>query len=258
MAAPRTLYEKIVDAHTVKRIDANTVLLYCDAHFANEYTSPQAFAGLAARGRKALVPDAHLCVVDHIIPSDDVTPRVIYDEASLIQAQTLEKNCRENGIAAFYGANDPDQGVEHVLMDEQGLVRPGMVVICGDSHTTTHGALGALGFGIGTSEIEHILATQTLVYRTAGTMRVTITGELPAGSGAKDLALTVLKTISARGALGLVVEYTGSAVAALPMEGRMTLCNLTVEARARGALIIRTMAHTLTKKSRLTRPPWSR
>ena len=237
MAAPRTLYEKIVDAHTVKRIDANTVLLYCDAHFANEYTSPQAFAGLAARGRKALVPDAHLCVVDHIIPSDDVTPRVIYDEASLIQAQTLEKNCRENGIAAFYGANDPDQGVEHVLMDEQGLVRPGMVVICGDSHTTTHGALGALGFGIGTSEIEHILATQTLVYRTAGTMRVTITGELPAGSAAKDLALTVLKTISARGALGLVVEYTGSAVAALPMEGRMTLCNLTVEAGARGALI---------------------
>ena len=180
MAAPRTLYEKIVDAHTVKRIDANTVLLYCDAHFANEYTSPQAFAGLAARGRKALVPDAHLCVVDHIIPSDDVTPRVIYDEASLIQAKTLEKNCRENGIAAFYGANDPDQGVEHVLMDEQGLVRPGMVVICGDSHTTTHGALGALG---------------------------------------------------------LVVEYTGSAVAALPMEGRMTLCNLTVEAGARGALI---------------------
>ena len=237
MAAPRTLYEKIVDAHTVKRIDANTVLLYCDAHFANEYTSPQAFAGLAARGRKALVPDAHLCVVDHIIPSDDVTPRVIYDEASLIQAKTLEKNCRENGIAAFYGANDPDQGVEHVLMDEQGLVRPGMVVICGDSHTTTHGALGALGFGIGTSEIEHILATQTLVYRTAGTMRVTITGELPAGSTAKDLALTVLKTISARGALGLVVEYTGSAVAALPMEGRMTLCNLTVEAGARGALI---------------------
>ena len=237
MAAPRTLYEKIVDAHTVKRIDANTVLLYCDAHFANEYTSPQAFAGLAARGRKALVPDAHLCVVDHIIPSDDVTPRVIYDEASLIQAQTLEKNCRENGIAAFYGANDPDQGVEHVLMDEQGLVRPGMVVICGDSHTTTHGALGALGFGIGTSEIEHILATQTLVYRTAGTMRVTITGELPAGSAAKDLALTVLKTISARGALGLVVEYTGSAVAALPMEGRMTLCNMAIEAGARSGLV---------------------
>ncbi len=237
MTEALTLYEKIVRSHTVKRIDANTVLLYCDAHFANEYTSPQAFAGLAARGRTALVSDAHLCVVDHIIPSDDVTPRVIYDEASLIQAKTLEKNCKANGIVAFYGANDPDQGVEHVLMDEQGLVRPGMVVICGDSHTTTHGALGALGFGIGTSEIEHILATQTLVYRTAGAMRVVITGELPAGSTAKDLALTVLRKISARGALGMVVEYAGSAVEALPMEGRMTLCNLTVEAGARGALI---------------------
>ena len=237
MTEALTLYEKIVRAHTVKRIDDNTVLLYCDAHFANEYTSPQAFAGLAARHRKALVPDAHLCVVDHIIPSDDVNPRVIYDEASLVQAKTLEANCQKNGIAAFYGANDPDQGVEHVLMDEQGLVRPGMVVICGDSHTTTHGALGALGFGIGTSEIEHILATQTLVYRTAGAMRITITGTLPAGSTAKDLALTVLKTVSARGALGMVVEYAGTAVTALPMEGRMTLCNLTVEAGARGALI---------------------
>ena len=237
MTEALTLYEKIVRAHTVKRIDDNTVLLYCDAHFANEYTSPQAFAGLAARHRKALVPDAHLCVVDHIIPSDDVNPRVIYDEASLVQAKTLEANCQTNGIAAFYGANDPDQGVEHVLMDEQGLVRPGMVVICGDSHTTTHGALGALGFGIGTSEIEHILATQTLVYRTAGAMRITITGTLPAGSTAKDLALTVLKTVSARGALGMVVEYAGTAVTALPMEGRMTLCNLTVEAGARGALI---------------------
>ena len=237
MSKALTLYEKIVRAHTVKRIDKDSVLLYCDAHFANEYTSPQAFAGLTARGRKALVPDAHLCVVDHIIPSEDVTPRIIYDEASLIQAQTLGKNCKANGIDAFYGKDDPDQGVEHVLMDEQGLVRPGMVVICGDSHTTTHGALGALGFGIGTSEIEHILATQTLVYRTAGAMRITITGELHEGSSAKDLALTVLKTISARGALGMVVEYAGSAVSALAMEGRMTLCNLTVEAGARGALI---------------------
>ncbi len=237
MEKAQTLYEKILSAHTVKRIDEKTVLLYCDVHFANEYTSPQAFAGLKARGRKALSGDSHLCVVDHIIPSIDETPRRIYDEKSLIQAETLEANCKENGIAAFYGANDPDQGVEHVVMDEQGLVRPGMVVICGDSHTTTHGAFGALSFGIGTSEIEHILATQTLIYRVAKTMRITITGALPSNATPKDLALTVLRTISARGALGSVVEYTGSAVDALPLEGRMTLCNLTVEAGARGALI---------------------
>ena len=234
---PRTLCQKIIDAHTVKRIDDQTVLLYCDAHFANEYTSPQAFAGVRARGIPVAVPDAHLCVVDHIIPSEDVSPRVIHDHASLVQAETLEANCRHFGIDAFYGPNDPDQGVEHVLMDEQGLVRPGMVVICGDSHTTTHGALGALGFGIGTSEIEHILATQTLVYRLPGHMRIVIRGRLPETATAKDLALTVLRTISARGALGRVVEYAGEAVEALPMEGRFTLCNLTVEAGARGALI---------------------
>ncbi|MDO5530779.1 3-isopropylmalate dehydratase large subunit [Sutterella sp.] len=236
-ATPRTLAQKIIDTHTVKRIDAETVLLYCDTHFANEYTSPQAFAGMKARGVRAAVPDAHLCVVDHIIPSIDESPRLIRDAASLRQAETLKANCLENGIDAFYGPDDPDQGVEHVLMDEQGLVRPGMVVICGDSHTTTHGALGALGFGIGTSEIEHILATQTLVYRLPGFMRIEITGELPPGSTPKDLALTVLRTVSARGALGRVVEYCGSAVSALPVEGRMTLCNLTVEAGARGAVI---------------------
>lgn len=233
----RTLYRKILDKHVVRAIDANTVLLYVDLHFANEYTSPQAFAGLVERGVKAPVPDAHLCVVDHIIPSADVTPRVIADAASLRQAETLEANCRRNGIDAFYGVNDPHQGIEHVVVAEQGLVRPGMVVICGDSHTTTHGALGALGFGIGTSEIEHILATQTLVYRLAKTMLIRIDGVLPEGSTAKDLALTVLRTISARGALGHVVEYQGSAVDALSIEGRMTLCNLTVEAGARGALI---------------------
>ena len=139
----RTLYRKILDKHVVRAIDANTVLLYVHLHFANEYTSPQAFAGLVERGVKAPVPDAHLCVVDHIIPSADVTPRVIADAASLRQAETLEANCRRNGIDAFYGVNDPHQGIEHVVVAEQGLVRLGMVVICGDSHTMTHGALGA-------------------------------------------------------------------------------------------------------------------
>ena len=234
---PQTLYQKIVNAHTVKTIDANTVLLYCDIHFANEYTSPQAFAGLVERKINVLSPDSHLCVVDHIIPTHDESPRRIYDEASLIQAQTLENNCKRFGIAAFYGADSPSQGIEHVVMEEQGLVRPGMVVICGDSHTTTHGAIGALGFGIGTSEIEHILATQTLVYRLAGTMRITINGRLTGDATAKDLVLAVLRKISARGALGLVVEYDGEAVRALTVEERMTLCNLTVEAGARGAIV---------------------
>lgn len=184
-----------------------------------------------------LSPDSHLCVVDHIIPTHDESPRRIYDEASLIQAQTLESNCKRFGICAFYGPDSPFQGIEHVVMQEQGLVRPGMVVICGDSHTTTHGAIGALGFGIGTSEIEHILATQTLVYRLASTMRITIKGALKGAATAKDLALAVLRKISARGALGSVVEYAGETVEALSIEERMTLCNLTVEAGARGAIV---------------------
>lgn len=233
----RTLYEKLVDSHTVKVLDDNIVLLYCDIHFANEYTSPQAFSGLRHRGLGVLSPDSHLCVVDHVNPTDDIAPRRIYDVASLRQANNMEENCTRFGIAAFYGINSPWQGVEHVVMDEQGLVRPGMVVICGDSHTTTHGALGALGFGIGTSEIEHILATQTLVYRKAQPILIRIHGVLPEESTAKDLALTVLRTITARGALGSVIEYEGSAIDALPIEGRMTLCNLSVETGARGALI---------------------
>ena len=145
-----SLYEKIVQAHPVRRIDENTVLLYVDVHFANEYTSPQAFTGLRERGLKVLSPDSHLCVVDHIIPTHDEPVRRIVDRDSLIQAENLRANCRRFGIDAFYGPESPWQGIEHVVMDEQGLVRPGMVVICGDSHTTTHGALGALGFGIGT------------------------------------------------------------------------------------------------------------
>ena len=237
MTQARTLYQKIVDAHTVKTIDSDTVLLYCDAHFANEYTSPQAFAGVAARGLPVLSPDSHLCVVSHIIPTRDESPRRIYDAASLKQAETLEANCRRFGIKAFFGANDPDQGLEHVVMAERGLVRPGMVVICGDSHTTSHGALGALGFGVGTSEIEHILATETLVYRLASPMKITIRGKLAYGATAKDLALYVLRKISAGGALGCVVEYEGEAIGELSVEGRITLCNLTVEAGARGALV---------------------
>lgn len=237
MSIARTLYQKIVDAHTVRQLDGESVLLYVDAHFANEYTSPQAFSGVRERGCGVFSPASHLCVVDHIIPSADVSPRVIHNAASALQASNLAKNCRDFGIEAFYGPNDPAQGIEHVLMDEQGIVRPGMTVICGDSHTTTHGALGALAFGIGTSEIEHILATQTLVYRLASPMLVRIDGRLQKGVTAKDLVLAVLRRISARGALGCIVEYQGEAIDALSVEERMTLCNLTVEAGARGALI---------------------
>lgn len=237
MSSPKTLFEKILGTHTVKRLDNDNVLLYVDAHFANEYTSPQAFTGVRERGCGVFSPQSHLCVVDHIIPSTPVIPRVIHDPSSALQASNLEKNCKDFGIKAFYGTNDPNQGVEHVLMDEQGIVRPGMVVICGDSHTTTHGALGALAFGIGTSEIEHVLATSTLVYRVPKKMLIRINGTLPQGSTAKDLALSVLRKISARGALGHIVEYQGSAVEQLSVEGRMTLCNLTVEAGSRGALI---------------------
>lgn len=237
MSIARTLYQKIVDAHTVRQLDGESVLLYVDAHFANEYTSPQAFSGVRERGCGVFSPVSHLCVVDHIIPSADVSPRVIHNAASALQASNLAKNCRDFGIEAFYGPNDPAQGIEHVLMDEQGIVRPGMTVICGDSHTTTHGALGALAFGIGTSEIEHILATQTLVYRLASPMLVRIDGRLQKGVTAKDLVLAVLRRISARGALGCIVEYQGEAIDALSVEERMTLCNLTVEAGARGALI---------------------
>ena len=237
MSKSKTLFEKILETHTIKTLDKDNVLLYVDAHFANEYTSPQAFSGVENRKCGVFSPDSHLCVVDHIIPSTPTTPRVIHDPASALQASNLEKNCQIFGIKAFYGTNDPYQGVEHVLMDEQGIVRPGMVVICGDSHTTTHGALGALAFGIGTSEIEHVLATSTLVYRVPKKMLVRINGTLPEGSTAKDMALTVLRTISARGALGHIVEYQGEAVDALTVEGRMTLCNLTVEAGSRGALI---------------------
>jgi 3-isopropylmalate/(R)-2-methylmalate dehydratase large subunit len=233
----KSLYEKIVQEHTVRQIDEGTVLLYADIHFANEYTSPQAFTGLKERGIGVFSPDSHLCVVDHIIPTHDEMPRRIVDQASLTQAENLRSNCARFGIEAFYGPESPHQGIEHVVVAEQGLVRPGMVVICGDSHTTTHGALGALGFGIGTSEIEHILATQTLVYRLARPARIRLSGRLKQGTSAKDLALAVLRRVTARGSLGCVVEYVGEAVDALSVEGRMTLCNLTVEQGARGAII---------------------
>lgn len=233
-----TLYEKLVSSHEVARIDDEHILLYVDLHIMNEYTSPQAFSGLAARGRQALRPGQQMAVVDHIIPTHPVPAalRVIPDEASSRQARNLKRNCDEQGIALF-DTTDPLQGIEHVIAPEHGMILPGMVVLCGDSHTTTYGALGALGFGIGTSEVEHILATQTLVYRVARNMRIRVDGRLPAGVSAKDLVIYVVHRIGAQGARGHAVEYCGSAIDGLSAEARMTLCNMTVEAGARAALI---------------------
>jgi 3-isopropylmalate/(R)-2-methylmalate dehydratase large subunit len=234
--SPRTLYQKLVDAHTVLRLDEQNVLLFCDLHLMNEYTSPQAFAGLVEQGRAVLMPGQNLAVVSHVIPTHPVTHRVIADPAPALQASNLHRNCQRFGIPIF-GTQDPLQGIEHVVAPEHGMIRPGMVVICGDSHTTTYGALGALGFGVGTTEVEHVLATQTLAYRVARTMRIQLDGKLSPGVTSKDLVLWVIGRIGAQGARGHVVEYGGSAIDALSIEARFTLCNMTVEAGARGALI---------------------
>ncbi len=234
--AIRTLYQKLVDSHTVAALDAENVLLYVDLHLMNEYTSPQAFAGLDAKGRAVRRPGQQVAVVSHIIPTHAERPRVIRDAASATQAVNLARNCERAGIRLF-GTHDPDQGIEHVVAPEHGFVRPGMAILCGDSHTTTYGALGALGFGIGTSEVEHVLATQTLVYRLARTMRITLDGALPYGTSAKDLVIWLVARIGAQGARGYAVEFAGSTLATLSAEARMTLCNMTVEAGARAALI---------------------
>jgi 3-isopropylmalate/(R)-2-methylmalate dehydratase large subunit len=233
---PRSLYRKLVDAHTVARLDEQNVLLFCDLHLMNEYTSPQAFAGLKEKQREVAMPGQNLAVVSHIIPTHAVTPRVIHEPASALQASKLKRNCARHGIALF-DTNDALQGIEHIVAPEHGMIRPGMVVICGDSHTTTYGALGALGFGIGTSEVEHVLATQTLVYRWAQDMRIRVEGRLPAGTTAKDLILMIISRIGAQGARGCAVEFCGSAIDGLSVEARFTLCNMAVEAGARGALI---------------------
>ncbi len=232
----KTLYKKLIDSHTVTALDAQNILLFCDLHLMNEYTSPQAFSGLREKGRGVPVPGQNVSVVSHIIPTHAQAVRVIHDPASALQASNLKRNCDRYGIPLF-DTNDPLQGIEHVISPEHGMIRPGMVVICGDSHTTTYGALGALGFGIGTSEVEHVLATQTLVYRIAQSMLIRVDGKLPAGATAKDLILMIIGAIGAQGARGFVVEYCGQAIDELSIEARFTLCNMTVEAGARGALI---------------------
>ncbi|TNF91438.1 MAG: 3-isopropylmalate dehydratase large subunit [Gammaproteobacteria bacterium] len=233
---PQTLYRKLVESHTVTELDEQNVLLFCDLHLMNEYTSPQAFAGLDERGRMVSMPGQNVATVSHIIPTRPDEHRVIQDPASALQASNLKRNCDHHGIPLF-DTNDALQGIEHIIAPEHGMIRPGMVVICGDSHTTTYGALGALGFGIGTSEVEHVLATQTLVYRLAQDMRISVDGKLPIGTTSKDLILMIISRIGAQGARGFVVEFCGSAIEDLSIEARFTLCNMAVEAGARGALI---------------------
>jgi len=234
----RTLYKKLVDSHTIARLDEQHVLLYADLHIMNEYTSPQAFSSLREKKRRVLRPQQQLAVVSHIIPTHPVSVanRIIVDPPSALQASNLKRNCRDFGIKLF-DTNHEEQGIEHIIAPEHGWIRPGMVVLCGDSHTTTYGALGALGFGVGTSEVEHILATQTLVYRLAQDMHIKVDGALPMGTSVKDLILLIIARIGAQGARGFAVEFSGSTIATLSAEARMTLCNMAVEAGARAALI---------------------
>ena len=236
----RTLYQRIVDAHTVRPLgDTGQILLYVDRQVLNEYTSPQAFAALHAQGRPVWRPGCTLAVVDHVnatTPVRNARTMVLQDADRARQVHTLANNCARHGIELF-DMLDTRQGIEHVVASEQGWVLPGMVMAAGDSHTTTHGAMGALGFGIGSSEIEHLLATQTLVYRPQKNMRVTVHGFLPSGITAKDVVLSLIAQIGADGAAGHVIEYTGDAVRAMGVEGRLTLCNMSVEAAARGAIV---------------------
>ena len=237
MTEPRTLFDKIWANHLVDTQEDGTCLIYIDRHLVHEVTSPQAFAGLRAAGRGVRRPDATIAVADHNIPTVPADRAgVIENEESRIQVETLERNVVEFGVP-YYPVNDVRQGIVHIIGPEQGMTQPGTTVVCGDSHTSTHGAFGALAFGIGTSEVEHVLATQTLIQRPARNMRVDIDGTLPPGCTAKDLILAVIGHIGTAGGTGHVIEYTGQAIRELSMEGRMTVCNMSIEAGARAGLI---------------------
>ncbi len=236
MSKPRTLYDKIFDAHLVHEADDGTCLIYIDRHMVHEVTSPQAFEGLRAAGRPVRRPDAVLAVADHNVPTTADRLQGIKDETSRIQVQTLEDNCAEFGIQ-YFKMDDARQGVVHIVGPEQGFTLPGNTIVCGDSHTSTHGAFGALAFGIGTSEVEHVLATQTLIQKRAKNMRVTVNGELAPGITAKDIVLAIIGKLGTAGGTGYVIEYTGDAIKNLSMEGRMTVCNMSIEAGARAGLI---------------------
>jgi 3-isopropylmalate/(R)-2-methylmalate dehydratase large subunit len=236
--AGKTLYDKIWDAHVVAQDPNGETVVYIDLHLIHEVTSPQAFAGLRAHHRPVRRPDLTLAVADHNVPTEGQGLGVgaVADPEARLQLQTLEKNVRANGIE-FFPMGDVRNGIVHVVGPEQGRTQPGMTIVCGDSHTSTHGAFGALAHGIGTSEVEHVLATQTLRQRKARNMRVIVNGQCAPGVGAKDIALAIIGEIGTAGGTHYVIEYAGEAVRALSMEGRMTLCNLTIEAGAKAGLV---------------------
>ncbi|MER9075677.1 3-isopropylmalate dehydratase large subunit [Mesorhizobium sp. M0904] len=236
MSAPRTLYDKIFDDHVVDRQDDGTCLLYIDRHLVHEVTSPQAFEGLRMTGRKVRHPEKTLAVVDHNVSTSPERKFGIKNEESRIQVEALAKNAKDFGIE-YYSEKDIRQGIVHIIGPEQGFTLPGMTIVCGDSHTSTHGAFGALAHGIGTSEVEHVLATQTLIQRKAKNMLVRVDGALPEGVTAKDIILAIIGEIGTAGGTGYVIEYAGEAIRALSMEGRMTICNMSIEAGARAGLI---------------------
>jgi 3-isopropylmalate/(R)-2-methylmalate dehydratase large subunit len=235
MKRPRTLFDKIWDSHLVDRQDDGTCLLYIDRHLVHEVTSPQAFEGLRLAGRKVRRPEATLAVADHNVPTTDRS-HGIADEESRIQVETLARNCADFGVP-YIPMDDARQGIVHIIGPEQGFTLPGTTIVCGDSHTATHGAFGALAFGIGTSEVEHVLATQTLIQKPAKNMRITVDGARPAGVTAKDVILAIIGRLGTAGGTGHVIEYAGPAIAELSMEGRMTVCNMSIEAGARAGLI---------------------
>lgn len=232
---PKTLFEKIWNDHLVHEQDDGTCTIYIDRHLVHEVTSPQAFEGLKLAGRDVHRPDATLAVVDHNVPTYDRS-QGIKEEDSRIQVETLERNAKEHNIT-YFGMTDKRQGIVHIIGPEQGFTQPGMTIVCGDSHTSTHGAFGALAFGIGTSEVEHVLATQTLIQKQAKSMRITVDGELRQGVTAKDIILAIIGHIGTAGGTGYVIEYAGEAVRNLSMEGRMTMCNMSIEGGARAGLI---------------------
>jgi 3-isopropylmalate/(R)-2-methylmalate dehydratase large subunit len=235
MATPKTLFDKIWESHIVDRQDDGTCLIYIDLHLIHEVTTPQAFEGLKLAGRKVRRPDLTMAVADHNIPTSN-RKAGIDDPASKLQVDTLERNIAEFGVP-YFAVDSVNQGIVHIIGPEQGLSQPGMTIVCGDSHTATHGALGALAFGIGTSEVEHVLATQTLIQAPAKNMLVEVDGSLGAGVSAKDVILAIIGKIGTAGGTGHVIEYAGSTFRAMSMEGRMTVCNMTIEGGARAGLV---------------------
>ena len=231
----KTLYDKIWENHLVNEQEDGTCLIYVDRHLVHEVTSPQAFEGLRLNNRKVRRPELTLAVPDHNVPTTDRS-KGIDDEQSRIQVETLRNNCKEFGVKLF-DVNDKRQGIVHIIRPEQGFTQPGTVIVCGDSHTATHGAFGALAFGIGTSEVEHVLATQTLIQKKSKNLRINVIGSLPKGVTAKDVILKIIGTIGTAGGTGYVIEFAGEVIKGLSMEERMTVCNMTIEAGARAGLI---------------------